>query len=748
MVHVNDKVIHTKISDHYPIHIEILVKNRQKITDTTRITKRYDEEKIKHSLATYNWQHSYNLHNETDKYNNLIEIMNNIYEKSEVANKNKIKRQDTLWITPHIKYHIKLRDQIFKKWKHSKNTQDRRDFQKQRNKTTKLINSAKIKSISLQLKEAKADFAKTWHIINKITGRKTETNIDEKVTKHFHNIESEALTSQFLNTFINEIQKLKIDCNEQLTDINKPQEAEIDFKFKKITIEEINKIIKQMDAKKSPGIDKIRIKDLKNNDNLTTIITDIINQSLEHGKIPDVMKISTIRPIYKSGKHNDTKNYRPISILNSVEKILEHVVHEQISRHLIENQLITEHQFGFQKNKSAEQCLHKFTQCLNKSLQNNLHTLTLFLDFSKAFDILSHEVIINNLKRIGLKGTELEWFKDYLKDRQATVRLNNSLCKTKLWAHGVPQGSKLGPILYIIATNYIPELLKHLKIFMFADDIAIMVTNKDINQARETLKMTIIQIQKATHDLGLVINHLKTKIVHFRAYGPVDRRTKYTFHTHNCLHTNTTLSCTCAIDIEVVEFHKYLGITLDSRLTWQDHINNVSKNMRQGNAAIKRLKYVLPFPTLKIVYHSLIESVISYGIESWGTSENSYINKLQKIQNTIVKTILSNKLNRKYKSLDEKYKCAQILTISNLFKHKKIKNSYFQHTFNDRNTPYNLRNNTHTLTPITQNKYHSRSDQITTTHIFNTLPDLHKNYTKIKTVKTKIKKYLIENTIV
>ena len=211
--------------------------------------------------------------------------------------------------------------------------------------------------------------------------------------------------------------------------------------------------------------------------------------------------------------------------------------------------------------------------------------LTLFIDFSKAFE------------HLGIKDEELTWFMDYLHNRKATVKLNGRTCELKDWTTGVPQGSILGPLLYILATNKLPEHLPYVKTYMFADDIAILVTHEDLDRANRLLQHTIIELQKLTHDLGLVINDNKTKIIHFRNRGPTNGF-KFTFHNHDCLHnTNSNTLCNCEKRIRTVETHKYLGLTLDSRLTWQPHMDNLSRKLRSGNAAIIKLKYYLPAKT-------------------------------------------------------------------------------------------------------------------------------------------------------
>ena len=581
----------------------------------------------------------------------------------------------TEWITNNIKKEITIRDELFKRWKKSKqNINIRKQFNQQRNKVTKLIHHSKITFINKEIKKEKNDIRKTWKKINEITGRKENNSIESCINKYIQNRDIENnqnnINNKFLDSFINEITKLIPECKTELTSINKQQKANTRFEFKNIELEDINKIINIMDSKKSPGIDMIRTKDLKDDQQLAELLRDIMNNSLNTSTIPSLMKVAVIRPIYKSGKHCETTNYRPICILNSTEKILETIIHTQLTNYLQTNQIIKKQQYGFQKNKSAESCLEQFTQYMNYQLHLNKQIFVLYIDFSKAFDVLSHTLILSSLSQIGIQGKELDWFRDYLTNRRATVRLNDVVGDCKAWKFGVPQGSKIGPILYILATNRIPDMIKDGEIFMFADDIAITTTSDNAESASKKMKSLIRLVQKLTHDLGLVINVTKTKVMHIRNRGPKYSLTKFTYHTHECLHKNDFEVCTCDTTIDMTEEHKYLGLVIDSRLTWQIHIDDIGKKIRAASAVIQKLKYNLPQKTLKTIYYALVESVINYGIDAWHATTNEYTKKLQLTQNRIIKTMLSNKFNKKYKNINEKYEHANILTIKNLYKFK------------------------------------------------------------------------------
>lgn len=513
---------------------------------------------------------------------------------------------------------------------------------------------------------------------------------------------------------------------------------------------EIEKIINSSNVTKTPGSDKIRLKELKKRKELLPIITDIINDSLLNGKVPDEMKVAIIRPIYKNKKHNDPTNYRPISILNTLEKILEKVVHTQITNHVVQNNIISSQQYGYQKGKSSEVCLDTFANYVNDLLNKKEHVLTLYVDFTKAFDVLLYRVIMKQLHQIGVRDVELKWFESYLTNRKAEVGVLGESSERKGWAYGVPQGSLIGPLMYILTTNVITQKLEtnDSKIFMFADDTAVVVAGNDADEVRANLNKAIRELQKLTHDLGLTINCSKTKIMNIRSRGPsIISTSKFVFHNHLCLHRVNIAYCDCEDEILGVDEHKYLGIWIDSNFKFYNQIEHVANKVRAAGTILYKLKFGIPLKTLKMVYHALVESHFNYAITSWCREDNSYTRSLGKLQDKIITNMLSNKLNKKYSNINEKYKFLDLLPVQQLFKYKIIKKNYYKRDYQTEVNVnmYATRQENQIYFPTTANKYGDKLDKVLIPKIFNSLPANLKNIPKIGEAKKKIKKYLLHN---
>ena len=232
------------------------------------------------------------------------------------------------------------------------------------------------------------------------------------------------------------------------------------------------------------GLDGIRAQDLKLiSTKITPVLTKLINISLDTGIIPSELKTAIYRPVHKGGAYADYQNYRPIALLNSIFKVLERFVAQQLTNYLSRNNLISVNQYAYQKKKGTNSLLMEFSQSVQRSLNNRQQILVLFVDFSKAFDVLDFAVLIEKLKLIGINGKLLRWFTNYL-DREFVIRLWNKNSVPRL-ASGVFQGSILGPLLFLIYINSLKNLFdnNHTRVYCYADDVAVVVNHTSIETA-------------------------------------------------------------------------------------------------------------------------------------------------------------------------------------------------------------------------------------------------------------------------
>ena len=282
------------------------------------------------------------------------------------------------------------------------------------------------------------------------------------------------------------------------------------------------------------------------------------------------MKIALVKSIYKSGKKSEINNYRPISMLPIVEKIYEEVIVRRLNSFIKKHKLIHNQQYGFQSGKSINKLLGNFASHLNEAKSKKHHSLILFIDFSKAFDTLNHVNILHRLDQIGIQGSFLDLFKDYLKNRTYKVRISDVDSNSVNVSQGVPQGSKLGTLLYFIYSNQLLELITNTTGFAYADDTAIIAEHKNLDMAIQILQGELDKISEWALDNGLIINVNKTKVMHVLPYK----------------HKNTIISIKCrekacdpstTRELEVVSTMKYLGVIVGNDLKWRSQIENVRK---------------------------------------------------------------------------------------------------------------------------------------------------------------------------
>jgi hypothetical protein len=246
--------------------------------------------------------------------------------------------------------------------------------------------------------------------------------------------------------------------------------------------QEIKAIIQSFPSKSSYGFDEVSMNLLKKTSlNILNPLTKIINLSLSTGVVPSKIKISKVCPIYKEGPEDVFGNYRPISLLTSFSKVFERIVFTRLNTYLIQNNILISSQYGFRTSYSTEMAIHDFYHKISDGIDDNNYVIGLFVDLKKAFDTVNHKVLLTKLNHYGIRGVALQWIENYLSNRQQYVSLNKTISDLKTVRCGVPQGSILGPLLFIIYINDIVNCSKLLYMILYADDTNIIYTHKDLN---------------------------------------------------------------------------------------------------------------------------------------------------------------------------------------------------------------------------------------------------------------------------
>jgi hypothetical protein len=394
--------------------------------------------------------------------------------------------------------------------------------------------------------------------------------------------------------------------------------------------------------------------------NTAVPLTHIINLSLATGVVPQKMKIAKVIPIFKSGDRTLFTNYRPISILPVYSKILERIISKKLITFLNMSNQLYEHQYGFRPGHST---IHPIIQLLNQIAQENdkakKHvTMSVFLDLSKAFDTISHDILIKKMENMGIRGVAQLWFKSYLSDRKQFMEFSNTKSSFENIKCGVPQGSILGPILFLIYINDIKNSSK-LSILCFADDTTVSYSSQNIPDLHNVMHAELERLNQWFRANKLCLNTQKTKYIIFRPQiaQTMDYERSLKINEQNIERIGNNLN---------TKSFKFLGIQID-------------ETKSSANYIIKKAKNVLPISCLMTLYQSLIQCHINYGLEAWGSS--SSIERLYKLQKRSIRTINQKSYNYHTEPLLKKCK---ILTVRDQYK---LNVSTFMHRYKNNKLP-------------------------------------------------------------
>ena len=390
----------------------------------------------------------------------------------------------------------------------------------------------------------------------------------------------------------------------------------LSYKPKSISYKPISK------SNKAAGLDKIPQKLLKDSVFVVTPYLNLIfNLSLSEGNFPSDWKNARVSPIFKSGNREECGNYRPISILSAISKIFEKIVFDQLNQYLITNQILTPNQSGFRKGYSTCSSLLRTTNEWLVNMDKGLINGVVFLDLKKAFDTVDHDIMMKKLEFYGIKNTALRWFTSYLSHRTQVCKVGITISKSEKITTGVPQGSNLGPLLFLLYINDLPNCLDSSVPALFADDTNLTVSGSTTCEIQEKLEKDLNNIHMWLLANKLTLNVNKTE---YMLIGSRQRQSQ--------INTEPILSIGSE-SIKRVSSTKTLGVIVDECITWKDHIDKVAKKASKGIGILRRSKDLLDKDTLKTIYSAFVLPHFDYCALVWDNCSQTLQNKLQKLQN-------------------------------------------------------------------------------------------------------------------
>ena len=400
------------------------------------------------------------------------------------------------------------------------------------------------------------------------------------------------------------------------------------FTFKSISKEDLYHAIFCMKAKRSAGIDKISVRLLQEAG--TTILESlhyIFNLSIKTGIFPEDWKTARVTPIYKSDGKAECGNYRPISVISNVAKIFEKLIYNQLLVFLNENEVIAKNQSGFRSNHSTETTLLHLTNNWLTNMDKGLINGVVFLDLKKAFDTVDHNILLSKLERCGVRGTALKWFQSYLYGRKQICRINNTeSSKTNIHC-GVPQGSNLGPLLFLIYINDLPHCLQTTTASMFADDTNLSCTGRTSADIEYKINKDLDNIRKWIICNKLTLNLKKTEFMIIGSKPRLDTISE----TPKILYGDYQL--------KRIKQKKTLGLIIDDQLKWNEWNNEQCKTISKGVALLRNAKDFVSQEVLATMFNSLVLPYFNYCSTVWHGNNSSHTDNLFKLQKRAARII-------------------------------------------------------------------------------------------------------------
>jgi hypothetical protein len=654
--------IYYDISDHLPNFLLLQFNQPTKINDVknrpfVRIFGKNNLNKFHDVMLRENWTEIYNEKNPTAALQGFLSRYSKHFEECFPLKRISRKRsKDKKWVTNGLLKCIHYKNKLYRSYLHNPSLANKVIYTKYRNALTKCLRKAEDSYYAKLIDDNKKNIRAMWQIFGPIIKNKKSDKI-KTITSLLidkQEITDKQIIANKFNEHFTSIANNLVKNIPKTDDYNKYLKTSMakNMFLMPTDTNEIKSIINRLNNNKATGPDNIHVKNVKLlHDILSPILCHITNTCFTEGDFPSQLKLARVIPIHKRNEYTNPSNYRPISLLSCLSKIVEKVINTRLVNFLNHHNILYPYQFGFRENHSTEMALIEIIENIRNNIDHNYYTGGIFIDLTKAFDLVNHSILLAKLNHYGIRGNVNKLFENYLKNRTQYVQIDKCKSQINEVTCGVPQGTVLGPILFLIYINDLPNSTNG-QIRLFADDTSLFLREKDPHQLKQHMQIELEKLCQWFTSNRLIINAEKTQ---FSIYC---RKNKHIPDELNILSIN---------NINLLRSHqvKYLGITVDENLNWRNHITNLEKSLIKIVRTFHLVKNWVPRNIKLKIYHAYIHSKIKYGICIYGAAGTVLLNKIQRLQNRAIKTLFNLDFYTPTKNLLFDFK---LLSVKDLYK--------------------------------------------------------------------------------
>ena len=621
------------ISDHYPVcitrHAPSLEKKHNHLEIQYRDTSKFKDGEYLEDLK----KEPFHLIDDINDCDNAVEMfyafLNKAFNKHAPLKTKRVKQHSKpSWLSSDIKDAMYTRDRYHKQ-------KDWENYKKWRNLVTEKIKKAKHEHYKQAIEENQKS-SSIWKYLNELNSKAkpvppSNIKYNDKTATTMQDIVD--TFSQYFSSVYDNYQGSNEEYDPSVLDSNIKEKLEnsppLAFDF--ITEHDVYKTLDSLNVNKATGLDGIGPRILKlSAPIITKSVTHIINISIATNRYPDLLKHAKVTPILKKGARSNPENYRPISILPTLSKVIEKHIAKVIFSYLNAHMLIHKEQSGFRNAHSCQTALTKLTEVWLQEMDKGNLSGVVFLDFTKAFDLVNHAILTKKLQSYNFHWNSIEWIKSYLDNRTQKICIGTTSSKPELIKVGVPQGSVLGPLLFLIFINDLPLVTKFSNIDLFADDATLHSSGSSIDSIQTNLGDDIEDIHKWCKNNNMHLNINKTKCMLLTTAQRLSRMDKKEID----LNINGE-------KIDNVINHKLLGINIDHYLHWEEQIDLVYKKINSKLALLSKIKWYLTLDTRILYFNAYILPMFDYCVTIWGNCSKQNIQRISKLQKKAARIILN-----------------------------------------------------------------------------------------------------------